>query len=275
MGCLCYYVWKREIKKKQLELSNGSIGIINNKKGSDGNYRAYYFTDKAKPLYKMDDDDNFELAYAITIHKSLGSDFKNVFLVIPNRHALLSKELVYTALTRSTHGVTLFLQETEDNILEIAKDRSFIQQRNTSIFTNPEDAKAKYEPANAVYVKSKVEYIIYKALERTEGIKFFYEKELLLKNKIYNKKPDFTIEVNRKTYYWEHLGKLDTSDYAKNWQERRNDFEANGKMENLITTDDLNGIKEGILLKVISDLKRDSLASTPKSKFSKHHYQLY
>lgn len=180
-------MWKREIKKKQLELSNGSIGIINNKKGSDGNYRAYYFTDKAKPLYKMDDDDNFELAYAITIHKSLGSDFKNVFLVIPNRHALLSKELVYTALTRSTHGVTLFLQETEDNILEIAKDRSFIQQRNTSIFTNPEDAKAKYEPANAVYVKSKVEYIIYKALERTEGIKFFYEKELLLKNKIYNK----------------------------------------------------------------------------------------
>jgi len=270
-----YYVWNKNIRKKQLVLSNGSIGIINNKKGTNGNYRTYFFTDKKEPLFRIDDDENFELAYAITVHKSQGSDFKNVFLIIPNRHALLSKELIYTAFTRSTHGVTLFLQDTEENILEVSRDRSFILQRNTSVFTAPENAKARYEPSKGVYVKSKAEYIIYKALERIEGIKFLYEKELPLKNKTYKIKPDFTIEVNGKTYYWEHLGMLDMSEYANDWQRRREDFEANDKVDFLITTDDLGGIKEEILLKVITDIKRESLKTTPQSKFSKHHYQLY
>jgi len=68
---------------------------------------------------------------------------------------------------------------------------------------------------------------------------------------------------------------LDMSEYANDWQRRREDFEANDKVDFLITTDDLGGIKEEILLKVITDIKRESLKTTPQSKFSKHHYQLY
>ena len=47
----------------------------------------------------------------ITIDKSQGSDFRNVFLVLPGKIFLLSKELLYTALTRSKRSTTLFLQE--------------------------------------------------------------------------------------------------------------------------------------------------------------------
>ena len=42
-----------------------------------------------------------ELAYALTIHKAQGSQFGTVFVVIPNSSRLLSRELLYTALTRS------------------------------------------------------------------------------------------------------------------------------------------------------------------------------
>jgi ATP-dependent exoDNAse (exonuclease V) alpha subunit len=40
-----------------------------------------------------------ELAYALTVHKAQGSEFGTVFLVLPNPCRLLSRELLYTALT--------------------------------------------------------------------------------------------------------------------------------------------------------------------------------
>ena len=48
-----------------------------------------------------DQDAAIELAYAITIHKSQGSDFDTVFVVLPKTGRILSRELIYTALTRA------------------------------------------------------------------------------------------------------------------------------------------------------------------------------
>ena len=44
-----------------------------------------------------------ELAYAITVHKSQGSEFENVLVVLPAdvRNPLLSRPLVYTGVTRA------------------------------------------------------------------------------------------------------------------------------------------------------------------------------
>lgn len=42
-----------------------------------------------------------DLAYALTVHKSQGSEFKKVFVILAKNSRLLSRELVYTALTRS------------------------------------------------------------------------------------------------------------------------------------------------------------------------------
>ena len=51
-----------------------------------------------------------ELAYALTIHKAQGSEFGTTFIVIPNPCRLLSRELLYTALTRQREQVVLFHQ---------------------------------------------------------------------------------------------------------------------------------------------------------------------
>ncbi len=44
-----------------------------------------------------------ELAYAMTVHKSQGSEFENVMVVLPNdaAHPLLNRQIVYTGLTRA------------------------------------------------------------------------------------------------------------------------------------------------------------------------------
>ena len=44
-----------------------------------------------------------ELAYAMTVHKSQGSEFENVMVVLPNDvdHPLLNRQIVYTGITRA------------------------------------------------------------------------------------------------------------------------------------------------------------------------------
>ena len=56
--------------------------------------------------------ENLELAYAISVHKSQGSEFDYVYIIIPKRDShLLSMELLYTAVTRAQKKVTVRLQE--------------------------------------------------------------------------------------------------------------------------------------------------------------------
>ena len=100
-------------------------------------------SEKIKVLY-VDDEENFDLAYAITVHKSQGSDFKNVFLIVPQKQSLLSKELLYTALTRSKFRLFIFVQDTEENLLMKAKNNSHLIHRNTSLFKGPINKKGKY-----------------------------------------------------------------------------------------------------------------------------------
>ncbi|HPA73774.1 MAG TPA: AAA family ATPase, partial [Spirochaetota bacterium] len=52
----------------------------------------------------------FELAYAVTVHKSQGSGFRTVFLILPNPCSLLSRELLYTAFTRQEERIIVLHQ---------------------------------------------------------------------------------------------------------------------------------------------------------------------
>ena len=48
-------------------------------------------------------------AYAMTIHKSQGSEFDHVAITFDHSHSrLLSKELIYTAVTRAKKQVTIY-----------------------------------------------------------------------------------------------------------------------------------------------------------------------
>jgi ATP-dependent exoDNAse (exonuclease V) alpha subunit len=51
-----------------------------------------------------------ELAYALTVHKAQGSEFGVVFVVLPKRTRLLSRELLYTALTRAQQRLVLLIE---------------------------------------------------------------------------------------------------------------------------------------------------------------------
>lgn len=263
-------------ENRKLNLSNGSTGLVTVKSnGYRKEERKYYFRDVGRPLDYVDGEENFDLAYAITVHKSQGSDFRNVFLVIPQKQSLLSKELLYTALTRSKYRLFIFVQDTDENLLMIAKNNSHVVNRNTSIYAVPIDKKAKFIPEYGVTVSSKVEFIIYEALIKS-GLKFKYEAPLKLKNLSYTIHPDFTIYLrDGKELYIEHLGMLDTRKYFNDWQERKKNYFEHGLSDSLITTDDLNGINKEKLNELFGHIRELELKQTPDSKFSNHHYQLY
>jgi exodeoxyribonuclease V alpha subunit len=49
-----------------------------------------------------------ETAYAMTIHKSQGSEFSHTFMILPTDFSpLLTKELIYTGITRAKKQFTL------------------------------------------------------------------------------------------------------------------------------------------------------------------------
>ena len=54
---------------------------------------------------------NHEPAFAMTVHKSQGSEFENVLLVLPDRDSpILSRELIYTGLTRARKRVEVWFK---------------------------------------------------------------------------------------------------------------------------------------------------------------------
>lgn len=59
-----------------------------------------------------------DTAYAMTVHKSQGSEFDHTVLVLPNQFTpVLTRELVYTAITRAKRRLTLYA---EQNVLNSA-----------------------------------------------------------------------------------------------------------------------------------------------------------
>ena len=60
-----------------------------------------------------------ESVFAMTVHKSQGSEFKHAALMLPDaRSPVLTKELVYTAITRASQHFTLV--EARDGVFEQA-----------------------------------------------------------------------------------------------------------------------------------------------------------
>jgi exodeoxyribonuclease V alpha subunit len=68
---------------------------------------------------------NLSLNYACSIHKSQGSEWSKVFLILHNSHAtMISRELLYTAITRASKQLTIIC---EQNTFEIGINRQKIK----------------------------------------------------------------------------------------------------------------------------------------------------
>ena len=79
-----------------------------------------------------------ELAYAITVHKAQGSEFGLVLLVLPNPCRLLSRELLYTALTRQQGRLVILHQGDFLDLKDFSDNRrSETARRLTNLFGPP------------------------------------------------------------------------------------------------------------------------------------------
>ena len=66
------------------------------------------FDDKRKVRYNYENLEELELAYAITIHKSQGSEYPAVVLpILTGPRLLFNRNLLYTAITRAKECVTI------------------------------------------------------------------------------------------------------------------------------------------------------------------------
>jgi len=85
-----------------LNVFNGDIGKIFSIDNSNLTCVVSFYPDNRRVLYKKDDIMELDLAYAITIHKSQGSEFQAVIIPVLTQHfKMLYRNLIYTGLTRA------------------------------------------------------------------------------------------------------------------------------------------------------------------------------
>lgn len=205
-----------------------------------------------------------ELAYALTVHKTQGSEFKKTFVVIPNPCRMLSRELLYTALTRHREDLVVLHQGPLRDLVRYADETaSEIAQRMTNLFR---DAAPR-----EVRVGSGKRFLEDRLIHRTERGELVRSKsEVIIADKLYSRRkeyayeqsvvldgverfPDFTIRDDDAgvTFYWEHLGMTGDPGYAARWERKLAEYrravilphdEGGGLNGTLIVTrDDLNG----------------------------------
>jgi hypothetical protein len=266
--------WCEETKKNERRyVANGEVGLVTwSETTKDAEYLTVVFG--TQPGYRFrypraQIDGRLELAYGITVHKSQGSDFDTVFLVIPAAARTLSRELVYTALTRFREKLVLLLERDISPLERFRRpDMSETLRRNTNLFAlsvRPEDAASPY-PQRLIHrtsaetlVRSKSELIVADVLTRL-GLTYSYEQRLPSRTDPTDfRLPDFTVHYEGETFYWEHLGMLSTPSYRESWERKRRWYEANGYSSQLITSED--GLDGSIDASVIERTAREQILS--------------
>jgi hypothetical protein len=260
---------------EKYQLSNGQLGLVKSTVKGFANVVFAGVEEDVTFGYKSQgqnesDDSNLELAYAITVHKSQGSDFDYVFLIVPKTGRIISRELIYTALTRAKKKLVLLVEGDDPHwIINLSKPQySVTAKRNTHIFRpSVREIKSSIPFAEGLIhktkkegllVRSKSEVIIANLLIATP-IDFEYEREYKGRNG-QKRIPDFTfIDAAGELIILEHLGMMSIPSYKSDWEKKLKFYEDNKfKLnENLfITTEsETGGIDSIAIEKVIAKIK--------------------
>jgi hypothetical protein len=223
-------------------LANGEIGITVGQWKTRGSPKILKVEFTSQPgftydFYRSDfreeGDPALELAYALTVHKAQGSQFRLVILVLPEGHPIMSRELIYTALTRHQEKVVLMHQGPRTLLKEFAApQRSETARRMTNLLQDchmlefPQIKGSVFlqeglihRTSSGLAVRSKSEVAIADALTHAR-VSFEYEKALVMGG--LTRYPDFTIEdeISGKRFFWEHLGLLHRDDYRRSWEKK-------------------------------------------------------
>jgi ATP-dependent exoDNAse (exonuclease V) alpha subunit len=241
--------WIKPMDKKEGALkyiANGEIGSIvgefrgrKSKSKGEPNIEIAFSTQKGysyvfKP-WELGENGQYsiDLAYAITVHKSQGSGFKTVFFILPSKGPILSKELLYTALTRQEDKIVIFHQGDFNDYIRLAStEASATARRFTDLFELPtvKEINKKYYDANYINISergepmiSKNEVIIANCLNKyKDRISYAYEDKLKIESTGRTIKPDFTVQnlETGREFYWEHIGMMTKTDYREKWEKK-------------------------------------------------------
>jgi ATP-dependent exoDNAse (exonuclease V) alpha subunit len=268
-------------------LANGEIGIVVGQFKSKADFKKYkgqpqwvkiefcsqkgYEYSFVQRDFKEESNQPLELAYALTVHKAQGSEFKKVFFILPNPCFLLNREMLYTALTRQREKVIILYQGNLFDIKNLSSPLySDTLSRITNLFLKPNmiEIEGRLLERNLIHtasdgklLRSKSELAIYQRLI-DKGLSPLYEKSLIIKG--VEKLPDFTIEDDDSgvLYYWEHCGMLYDKSYEERWQAKykwyhENDIKpwsegggANGTL--IVTKDDARRLEDGTIRGALS-----------------------
>lgn len=250
-------------------VANGEIGIVTQtwkKKAKDQSDKAHVvFSTQPKAEYrylKSEVKECLELAYALTVHKAQGSDFGTTIVILPRKAATLSRELLYTALTRFRERV-IALVEKDTAILDQMRSPAYSEtaRRSTFMFDlligdTAKDLQlpARYQPEGLIHraedgtpMRSKSEVIVYEVMKGL-GLEPLYEQRLYAPGSETDYcLPDFTIKHAGQTWFWEHLGMLDRRKYRDDWARKLAWYERCGYTARLLTSRDHAGASGGVL----------------------------
>ena len=98
------------VNSPRSKLVNGAIGVVVNAQESDGtiNRRVFFESEDGERYLTPAELPQFEVCYAMTVHKSQGSEYDNLVVILPDENSpLLTRELVYTAVTRTKKSLTI------------------------------------------------------------------------------------------------------------------------------------------------------------------------
>ncbi len=215
--------------KERLYLANGEIGVIGcanhqylnaffaGRPNLSFGYAGWDFLGGSGPL---------ELAYALTVHKSQGSEFDTTFIILPKKSRLMTRELLYTAMTRSRKQLVILAEGKKGDtsfLYEFTRpESSEVARRNTNLFRVVVSVKSD-EPPYAEHlihktekghmVRSKSELVIANKLFQL-GVHYEYERPYELPELGRKVWPDFRFtDPSGDTIIWEHLGMLHKDDY--------------------------------------------------------------
>lgn len=130
----------QSVNNYDLGVFNGDIGFVTNTR-VDGGKLIVSFGDDRIVTYEDDQAVDLRLAYAITIHKSQGSEFPVVIIPCSMQHyIMLQRNLIYTALTRARKmaifvGSKKALHYAIDNQVSMARQTSLIDKINRALET--------------------------------------------------------------------------------------------------------------------------------------------
>ncbi len=140
--------------KNKNDIFNGDVGII---KSISKDNVVIEFSGNRVVNYDFDDMSNVDLAYAMTIHKSQGSEYDTVIIpMLTCFYTMLRRNIIYTAITRAKTKV-IFVGQKKALIMAIKKND--IDKRNTNL---------------SLFIRS-----YFKKVTNAETIKFNDELEVL------------------------------------------------------------------------------------------------